>query len=175
MFSNLEVRWVEHLSTFCYGIPDLEAHSKSHVCHKIIRFLCCPRYSSWWVQMICRPINSLKHTFTKMSCLWWFKVFFAFFMRFNADIVFKRDLLVAFQRRTLNVHMQNSQMNHLINIILTCDLQHPIKKKEKLLSTGWFHIFTIFFFFGRAFNHHLPFIWKDHGFGIFGFHLNSLR
>ena len=27
------------------------------------------------------------------------QVFFAFFMRFNADIVFKRDLLVAFQRR----------------------------------------------------------------------------
>ena len=32
-------------------------------------------------------------------CLFQSQVFFAFFMRFNADIVFKRDLLVAFQRQ----------------------------------------------------------------------------
>ena len=56
------------------------------------------------------------HTFTNMYCLCrWFKVFFAFFMRFNADIVFKRDLLVAFQRCTFRIHMKDSHMNHLIN------------------------------------------------------------
>ena len=52
-------------------------------------------------------------TFTNMYCLyWWFKVFFAFFMRFNADIVFKRDLLVAFQRCTLKIHVKHSHMNY---------------------------------------------------------------
>jgi len=63
------------------------------------------------------------HTFTNMYCLRrWFKVFFAFFMRFNADIVFKRDLLVAFQRCIFRIHMKDSHMNHLINRILTWDL-----------------------------------------------------
>ena len=70
MFSNLEVRWVEQ--TFCLGFQTWKLIRGTVSSTLTIQVACLPqnhqvfvllspRYSNWWVQMICRPMNLLKH------------------------------------------------------------------------------------------------------------------
>ena len=123
--------------------------------------LLSPRYSNWWVQMICRPMNLLKHiplqtctvcvddsrSFSHSSCA-------------STQTLSSSGISLLLFRGAHFVTWKIHTWDHLILIEFSPGTWW--QKSFLQFAIGWFHIFTMEKIVGLK-NHHLPSIWKKHG------------